>query len=182
MKTLKVTIAALFISALSFAQAPTTQEAKALVTNQSAPATISSMKWVSETHDFGDIEKGKPVTYEFTFTNTSKETVLLTNVKPSCGCTAANYTKTPIKPGEKGTVEAMDKFILLCICTKALFDNDNFSFQYTEFEPLQFNDVRTLECIIELDPGQPLLRIGQRVRVQLVPTEDLTKPATAKSK
>jgi len=31
---------------------------------------------------------------------------------------------------EKGTVEAMDKFILLCICTKALFDNDNFSFQY----------------------------------------------------
>ncbi|WP_264560073.1 DUF1573 domain-containing protein [Flavobacterium sp. N2270] len=106
MKTLKVTIAALFISALSFAQAPTTQEAKALVTNQSAPATISSMKWVSETHDFGDIEKGKPVTYEFTFTNTSKETVLLTNVKPSCGCTAANYTKTPIKPGEKGTVEA----------------------------------------------------------------------------
>jgi multidrug resistance efflux pump len=34
-------------------------------------------------------------------------------------------------------------------------------------EPLQFNDVRTLECIITLDPGQPELRIGQRVRVTL---------------
>jgi multidrug resistance efflux pump len=34
-------------------------------------------------------------------------------------------------------------------------------------EPLQFNDVRTLECIITLDPGQPPLRIGQRVRVTL---------------
>ena len=34
-------------------------------------------------------------------------------------------------------------------------------------EPLQFNDVRTLECIIEVDPGQPLLRIGQRVRVTI---------------
>jgi multidrug resistance efflux pump len=34
-------------------------------------------------------------------------------------------------------------------------------------EPLQFNDVRTLECIIELDPGTPQLRIGQRVRVIL---------------
>ncbi len=34
-------------------------------------------------------------------------------------------------------------------------------------EPLQFNDVRTLECIITLDPNQPLLRIGQRVRVTL---------------
>lgn len=49
-------------------------------------------------------------------------------------------------------------------------------------EPLQFNDVRTLECIVELDPGQPLLRIGQRVRVQLIPSDDSTKPPTAKSK
>ncbi len=32
-------------------------------------------------------------------------------------------------------------------------------------EPLQFNDVRTLECIIEMDPSTPPLRIGQRMRV-----------------
>jgi multidrug resistance efflux pump len=36
-------------------------------------------------------------------------------------------------------------------------------------EPSQFNDVRTLECLIALDPGQPPLRIGQRVRVTLRP-------------
>jgi multidrug resistance efflux pump len=34
-------------------------------------------------------------------------------------------------------------------------------------EPMQYNDVRTLECIIELPPGQAPLRIGQRVRVML---------------
>ncbi len=34
-------------------------------------------------------------------------------------------------------------------------------------EPLQANDVRTLECLITLDPGQPPLRIGQRVRVTI---------------
>jgi multidrug resistance efflux pump len=34
-------------------------------------------------------------------------------------------------------------------------------------EPLQFNDVRTLEAVIELDPGQRPLKIGQRVRVTL---------------
>ena len=97
MKTLKLTIVALFISAISFAQ---TNEAKAMaVQSVEKPVTNSLMKWESETHDFGDIEKGKPVTYEFSFVNTTKETVLLTNVKPSCGCTAANYTKTPIKPG-----------------------------------------------------------------------------------
>ena len=37
---------------------------------------------------------------------TTKETILITNVRPACGCTAANYTKTPIKPGEKGMVAA----------------------------------------------------------------------------
>ncbi len=34
-------------------------------------------------------------------------------------------------------------------------------------EPFQFNDVRTLECLVALDPGQPQLRIGQRVRVTI---------------
>jgi multidrug resistance efflux pump len=38
-------------------------------------------------------------------------------------------------------------------------------------EPLQLNDVRTLECLIALDPGQPPLRIGQRVRVTIGPRE-----------
>ncbi|MFL5244526.1 MAG: HlyD family secretion protein [Gemmataceae bacterium] len=33
--------------------------------------------------------------------------------------------------------------------------------------PFQFNDVRTLECIIELDPNQEPLRINQLVRVAL---------------
>ena len=32
-------------------------------------------------------------------------------------------------------------------------------------EPFQFNDVRTLECIVSVDPGQPRMRIGQRMRV-----------------
>lgn len=34
-------------------------------------------------------------------------------------------------------------------------------------EPFQRNDVRTLECLITLDPGQPELRIGQRMRIVL---------------
>jgi multidrug resistance efflux pump len=38
-------------------------------------------------------------------------------------------------------------------------------------EPLQVNDVRTLECIVRLDRDDTSLRIGQRVRVHLVPTQ-----------
>jgi hypothetical protein len=40
-------------------------------------------------------------------------------------------------------------------------------------EPTQFNDVRTLECILEVEPGEEAkgtlpLRIGQRVRVHFI--------------
>lgn len=103
MKTLKLTLVALFVSAISFAQTPEVKEATVAV---AAPANPTGLKFESEVHDFGGLEKGKPATYEFTFTNTSKETIMITNVRPSCGCTAANYTKTAIKPGEKGFVAA----------------------------------------------------------------------------
>ena len=113
MKSIKLSIVALFIASASFAQVKEvkTETAKAV---QAPVATVtpaptpkqSVIKWDKEIHDFGDIEKGKPVTYDFSFTNTTNETVLITTVKPACGCTAANYTKTPIKPGEKGMVSA----------------------------------------------------------------------------
>jgi hypothetical protein len=66
----------------------------------------SAVAWKETTHDFGEIKKGVPVTHDFTFVNTTNETILITNVKASCGCTATNYTKTPIKPGETGFVSA----------------------------------------------------------------------------
>jgi hypothetical protein len=43
-------------------------------------------------------------------------------------------------------------------------------------EPLQVNDVRTLECLIAVEPGQAPLRIGQRVLVTLEPSPGRTMP------
>jgi multidrug resistance efflux pump len=36
-------------------------------------------------------------------------------------------------------------------------------------EPMQANDVRTVECLIEPDAGAPPLRVGQRLRVVIQP-------------
>ena len=102
MKTVKLLAIALFMGSLSFAQTAS----PAPVAVPAAPQTPSQMKWEKETHEFGTIEQGKPVSYEFTFTNTTNKDVTLKDVKASCGCTATNYTKTAIKPGEKGTVTA----------------------------------------------------------------------------
>ncbi|MCR4680762.1 MAG: DUF1573 domain-containing protein [Bacteroidales bacterium] len=59
------------------------------------------------THDFGKIrEEGGKVTGRFEFTNVGNSDLVLTNVRPGCGCTAANYSHDPIAPGQKGFIEA----------------------------------------------------------------------------
>ncbi len=65
----------------------------------------AEFKFNEEVHDFGKIPQGKPVTTEFVFTNIGIEPLILTNVQPTCGCTVADYTKAPVKKGEKGVIK-----------------------------------------------------------------------------
>jgi hypothetical protein len=77
------------------------------VENTSVVKTIAGViKWKSESIDVGNIPQGKPKLIRFEFTNTSSKPIVIENVAPSCGCTTADYTKTPILPGKKGFVEA----------------------------------------------------------------------------
>ncbi|MFL9844108.1 DUF1573 domain-containing protein [Flavobacterium rhizosphaerae] len=66
----------------------------------------TGLKFNEDSFNFGDVEQGVPVSHEFEFTNNSDKDITITNVKASCGCTATNYTKTAIKPGETGSVTA----------------------------------------------------------------------------
>jgi archaellum component FlaG (FlaF/FlaG flagellin family) len=54
----------------------------------------------------GDIPQGTPATYTFTFENTGKTPLIITNASASCGCTTPDWSKEPIKPGKKGFVKA----------------------------------------------------------------------------
>ncbi len=64
------------------------------------------MKFKEETHNFGKIEQGTPVTQEFVFTNTGTTPIVITNVSASCGCTTPSYTKDPVLPKQTGTIKA----------------------------------------------------------------------------
>lgn len=64
----------------------------------------AEFKFASETHDFGKITQGQPVTHEFEFTNVGTEPIIISDVRPSCGCSVADFTRTPVKPGETGKV------------------------------------------------------------------------------
>jgi len=65
----------------------------------------AEFKFNEEKHDFGKIPQGVPVTTVFEFTNIGKEPLILSEVRPTCGCTIADYTKTPVKSGEKGAIK-----------------------------------------------------------------------------
>jgi Protein of unknown function (DUF1573) len=69
-------------------------------------ATISAITWKSDAIDVGEIPQGKPKAIVFEFKNTGATDVVITNAQGSCGCTATDYTKTPIKSGKSGTITA----------------------------------------------------------------------------
>lgn len=101
MKMIKISMLALTLSLMSFsAIAPV----KTLVSKTIEAA--SSVVWKSETIDVGTIPQNTPKPIIFEFKNTGKTAVIVTNVQGSCGCTATDYTKTPIAPGKSGTVTA----------------------------------------------------------------------------
>ena len=58
-------------------------------------------------HDFGTIkESDGKVSVVFTFTNQSDSSLVISRVSTSCGCSAAEWTKEPVAPGEQGTIKA----------------------------------------------------------------------------
>jgi len=67
-------------------------------------ANKAEFKFNEEKHDFGKVPQGTPVTTVFTFTNVGNDPLILTEVRPTCGCTIADYTKTPVKKGASGKI------------------------------------------------------------------------------
>jgi hypothetical protein len=55
--------------------------------------------------DFGVVNKGQRITHEFRIRNAGEATLEITEVRPSCGCTVAEFDRT-IAPGEEGKITA----------------------------------------------------------------------------
>ena len=58
----------------------------------------------SENIDYGKIAVNSEGGRTFSFTNTGNAPIVISKVKTSCGCTVADYPKTPIMPGETGEI------------------------------------------------------------------------------
>ena len=97
----KILASAFFVLAIftvSCSQTPTTG------TDTTKSVFGPSIQFADTEHDFGTIEEGGNGTYEFNFTNTGTEPLVLNNVRSSCGCTVPEWPKDPVKPGETSKI------------------------------------------------------------------------------
>lgn len=70
-------------------------------------ASKAEFKFIEETHDFGKIQQGKPVSYVFKYTNIGDEPLIISAVESTCGCTVPSVEPkqgTPILKGQTGTI------------------------------------------------------------------------------
>lgn len=55
--------------------------------------------------EFGVVDEGEKVNHTFTFKNTGKTPLTITNARGSCGCTVPDWPKEPIAVGETGEIK-----------------------------------------------------------------------------
>lgn len=75
-----------------------------VTSHQTENIPLTRAHFDKEFHDFGDLKKGDIVQHTYEITNTGDKPLIISNVKPACGCTAPDYTQEPIAPGQKGKV------------------------------------------------------------------------------
>ena len=118
-------------------------------------------------HEFGVVLWKHPATATFTIKNDGDKPLVISNVTTSCGCTVADWSKTPIAPGATGTVSstfdakalghfykdigvycnAADRPIYLMIQGEVSADPKN----YTLTHPFEIGAIRLNKDAIEFD-------------------------------
>jgi hypothetical protein len=70
------------------------------------PASKARIDIAPDNYDFGSIPRGAIVVHSFVVKNVGKDTLTITNVKPTCGCTTAPLSDSLIAPGGQADITA----------------------------------------------------------------------------
>jgi copper(I)-binding protein len=62
------------------------------------------IQFATSVYDFGRMRSGDPVKFTYVFTNTGDALLVLNNVQPQCGCTAAGEWTKQVEPGKTGVI------------------------------------------------------------------------------
>ncbi len=72
---------------------------------QVLPQGKGILTFAESTHDFGKVYDTTPRKWSAKFKNTGTEKLVISQVRPGCGCTATSLTKFDYEPGEEGVIE-----------------------------------------------------------------------------
>lgn len=70
-----------------------------------ALASAQTISFDKTTIDYGKVEVGANGQRFVTVTNTGDQPLIISNVRPSCGCTTPKWSKDPILPGKSAKIE-----------------------------------------------------------------------------
>ncbi|HXM77341.1 MAG TPA: DUF1573 domain-containing protein, partial [Thermoanaerobaculia bacterium] len=101
-----IALAALLVAGVVEAQSKPAAKAKpAAAETKSSKAAVAAPKIevVPETKDAGIVAKGQVIETTFVVKNNGGSDLLISDARPGCGCTVANYDRV-IKPGAEGKV------------------------------------------------------------------------------
>jgi len=65
----------------------------------------SKLSFQNKIHTFGNLEAGEIAGYSFSFKNVGKSSVIIEGAKSSCGCITVAFTRHPVLPGKKGSID-----------------------------------------------------------------------------
>lgn len=98
MNKLLFTFFALLLSVAVMAQEPAVEQEV-----QNGP----KITFQESEYNFGDIHQGEKAEHVFSFENSGTAPLILSNVNTTCGCTATNWPRDPIAPGDKGEIKVV---------------------------------------------------------------------------
>lgn len=74
---------------------------------ESDTSNFAQMKFEEVFFDFGELAQGEKVEYLFHYRNAGNAPLIFQNVLTTCGCTAPEWSKIPLQPGEKAQLKVV---------------------------------------------------------------------------
>lgn len=134
------------------------------------------VSWIETVHDFGTFkEEVREVKCEMPLVNTGDEPLVITSVRPTCGCTAGEYPHSPIAPGDTAAIS------LTYTSINRPGDFEKEVFVYTNGEPRKSVVTikgRVIGSAKTVDAQYPVLLGPVRLSASTVPFGDMTKGKT----
>ncbi len=131
-----------FIFCLFFSKILSAQSAEISPTDSLPVHTKASIAYDSAFYDFGTVKQGVVVKRTFYFTNTGADSLVISDVKVTCGCTVPEWPKVPIAPGGKGEIKV--------------------EFNTADKEGRQ---LRILRVVANTEPTETMLQLGGEIKV-----------------